>query len=161
MKNYTHNQIPILLKKHLHQIIIYPGQMVFPQCSSLGKESSASLAFPTTAPGWSMRFYHNCHNFFTLVNNFPVCITTISIYVVNNHHHGLDKVVNLCKANNWMKPTVYQVMKLIIWTQQWWQRWWSNAISSKQKHCLIAYSGHVQRYNASSWTRADPMPPLS
>jgi len=32
----------------------------------------------------------------------------------NHHHHWLDKVVNLCKANNWIKPTIYQVMKLTM-----------------------------------------------
>ena len=72
----------IFLIKYLHQIIIDPGQMVFPRCLSPGKESSASLAFPTTAPGWSMRFYHNCNNFFTLVNDLTVCITTIAIFLV-------------------------------------------------------------------------------
>ena len=72
----------IFLIKYLHQIIIDPGQMAFPRCLSPGKESSASLAFPTTAPGWSMRFYHICNNFFTLVNNFSVCIAIFVIIII-------------------------------------------------------------------------------
>ena len=30
------------------------------------------------------------------------------------HHYCSDQVVNLCKANNWIKPTVYQVQRKIL-----------------------------------------------